>query len=52
LPDQLIGKALMLGNVSSANQLLRATMQTSNLGHMINIQGGAQGEWEGGFAKV
>jgi len=45
LPDQLIGKALMLGNVSSANQLLRATMQASNLGHMINIQG-AWGGWD------
>ena len=27
-----------------ANQPLRATMQTSNLGHWINIQGGAHEE--------
>ena len=28
------------------------TVQTSNLDHMINIQGDAQRKWEGGFAKV
>ena len=31
------------GNVSGANQPVCATVQTSNLGHMINIQGR---DWE------
>jgi hypothetical protein len=30
---------LYTGNISEANQLLRATVQTSNLGHMMLIQG-------------
>jgi hypothetical protein len=30
---------LCYGNVSGANQPLRATMQTSNLNHMMLIQG-------------
>jgi hypothetical protein len=32
------------GNVSGANQPLRATVQTSNLGHMMLIQG-AHVDW-------
>jgi hypothetical protein len=39
------------GNVSGANQPICVTVQTSNLGHMILIQGGARGVG-GGFAKV
>jgi hypothetical protein len=35
---------LKKGNVSDANQPLRATVQTSNLGHMTLIQG-AHGDW-------
>jgi hypothetical protein len=38
---------LYLGNVSGANQPLRATVQTSNLSHMMLIQEGT-----GGFEKV
>jgi hypothetical protein len=31
------------GNVSGANQPLRATVQTFNLNHMMLIQGGVRG---------
>jgi hypothetical protein len=40
------------GNVSGANQPLRATVQTFNLNHMMLIQGDVWGEWEGGFEKM
>jgi hypothetical protein len=43
-----MGVETLLGNVSGANQPLRVTVQTSNLDHMMLIQGGVGG----GFAKV
>jgi hypothetical protein len=43
---------MLIGNVSGANQPLRATVQTFNLNHMMLIQGGVRGEWEGGFEKM
>jgi hypothetical protein len=39
------------GNVSGANQPLCATVQTFNLNHMMLIQGGVRGEWEGDLKK-
>jgi len=45
-------KAISKGNISGANQPLRANRANFNLGHQINIQGDEQGKWEGGFAKV
>ena len=43
--------AFIYGNVLGANQSLRANYENFNLGHQINIQGGAQGEWEGDLQK-
>ena len=43
---------LQVGNISGANYPLRGNYANFNLNHQINIQGGAQGEWEGGFAKM
>ena len=42
----------MFGNVSGANQPLRATVQTSNLNHMMLIQGGMQGSGRGDLKSV
>ena len=43
--------ALFIGNISGANQSLRANRVNFNLGHRINIQGEARGEWEGDLQK-
>ena len=43
---------LIIGNISGANQSLCANRANFNMGHWINIQGTAHGEWEEGFAKV
>ena len=40
------------GNISGANQLLRANYGNFNLDYQINIQGEGRKELEGGFAKV
>ena len=42
----------MKGNISGANQSLCANPTNFNLNHQINIQGKAQREWKGGFAKA
>jgi len=39
-------------NISGSNQSLYANRVNFNLSHRINSEGGVQGEWEGGFAKV
>jgi hypothetical protein len=39
------------GNVSGANQPLRTTVQTSNLGHMTLIQGGVGESGRGDLQK-
>ena len=40
------------GNVTGKDNVCYANYGNSNLNHRIKIQGGAQEEWEGGFAKV
>jgi hypothetical protein len=42
---------LILDNVFGANQPLRATVQTSNLGHMMLMQRGAGGSGRGDLLK-
>ena len=39
-----IGTPFKCGNISGANQPIRANRANFNLGHWINIQGGVQGE--------
>ena len=41
-----------LGNISDANQHLRANYRNFNLSHQINIQGEGRREVGGGFTKV
>jgi hypothetical protein len=41
--DAMLGRYFK-GNISGANQHLCVIVQTSNLGHMMLIQG-AQGDW-------
>jgi len=42
---------LLKGNISTANQLLRANRVNFNLGHRVHIQGGAQGSGKENLQK-
>ena len=41
------GKHFYIENILCANQFFRENRTNFNLGHQIDIQGGAQREWEG-----
>jgi hypothetical protein len=47
----LYNTPLQIVNISGANQLLRAIIQISNLNHMMLMQEGVPGKWEGDFKK-
>jgi len=48
----VIHRGFLKGNISVANQPLRANYENFNLDYQINIQGEGHREVEGGFANV